>query len=52
MVAPFSNEKVDLLNIVDAMYGRELDQNELLARYLRKFLLFELMPFNDKEIEA
>jgi hypothetical protein len=51
MIAPYSNEKVDLLNIVEAMYARELDQNELLAKFLRKFLTFELMPFNDKEIE-
>jgi hypothetical protein len=51
MLSPHSNEKVDLLNIVEALYGRELDQNELLAKFLRKFLAAELMPFNDKEIE-
>lgn len=51
MVAPYDNEKVDLLNIVTSLYTRELDQNELLSKYLRKFLTFELMPFNDQEIE-
>ena len=51
MVAPYTNEKVDLLNIADSLYTRELDSNELLAKFMRKFLSFELMPFNDKEIE-
>lgn len=52
MVAPYDNEKVDLLNIVNSLYTRELDENEALAKYLRKFLTFELMPFNDQEIES
>lgn len=52
MVAPYDNEKVDLLNIVNSQYTRELDQNETLSKYLRKFLSFEIMPFNDVEIEG
>lgn len=51
MVAPYSNEKVDLLHIVDTLYSRELDQNELIARFLKKFLTFELMPLKEEEIE-
>jgi hypothetical protein len=51
MVAPYDNEKVDLLNIVNTLYTRELDQNETLSKYLRKFLSFEIMPFNAQEIE-
>ena len=51
MIAPYDNEKVDLLNIVNSLYARELDQNETLSKYLRKFLSFEIMPFNDQEIE-
>jgi len=51
MVSPYTNEKVDLLNIADSLYTRELDQNELIAKYMRKFLTYELMPFNDQEIE-
>jgi len=47
MVSPFTNEKVDLLNIAESLYGRELDQNELISRYMRKFLSSELLPFND-----
>lgn len=52
MISPYTNEKVDLLNIADSLYARELDQHELLARFMRKFLSSELMPFNDREIEA
>lgn len=51
MVAPYTNEKVDLLNIAESLYTRELDQNELIAKFMRKFLTYELMPFNDQEIE-
>ena len=51
MIAPYDNEKVDLLNIVNSLYTRELDSNETLSKYLRKFLSFEIMPFNDQEIE-
>ncbi len=52
MVAPYTNEKVDLLNIAESLYTRELDCNELIAKFMRKFLSYELMPFNDREIEA
>ncbi len=54
LLSAYSNEKVDLLHIVEAKYARELDQptNEILAKYLRRFLTAELLPFNDKEIEA
>lgn len=48
LLSPHSNEKVDLLNIVVAKYPRELDtpQTEPLARYLRRFLSSELVPFD------
>lgn len=53
MLSTYSNEKVDLLNIVQANYARELDapHNELLARYLKRFLTAELLPFEAKEVE-
>ena len=53
LLTQYSNEKVDLLNIVNAKYARELDSqtNEILARYLRRFLTAELLPFNAAEIE-
>ena len=50
MLSPYSNEKVDLLNIVDSLYQRELDSNELISRFLRKFLTYELMPLNENEV--
>ena len=51
MIAPYSNEKVDMLNIVTSKYSRELDENELISRFLKKFLTYELMPFKEDEIE-
>ena len=55
MLSTHSNEKVDLLNIVQAKYARELDANqdtEGLAKYLRRFLSTELLPFDAQTIEA
>jgi len=53
LLSSYSNEKVDLMNIVQAKYTRELDQvdNEILSRYLRRFLTAELLPFNAQEVE-
>ena len=51
LICPYTNEKVDLLNIVESMYPRELEQEELIAKFVRKFLTFELMPLNETEIE-
>ena len=53
MVAQHSNEKIDLLNIVQAKYARELDEpsTELLSKFLRRFLTTELMPFVKEEVE-
>lgn len=48
MLSPHSNEKVDLLNIVNAKYPRELDANAAtqgLAKFLTRFLSTELLPF-------
>ena len=47
LVTGYNQEKVDLLNVVEAMYPRELEQNELLSKYVRKFLTFELMPLQE-----
>lgn len=49
--APYDNEKVDLLNILEKSYARDLEKNEMLAKYVHKLLTFELMPLNEKEIE-
>merc|ERR1719188_142474 len=49
LVTGYNQEKVDLLNVVEAMYPRELEQHELLAKYVRKFLTFELMPLQEDQ---
>ena len=36
--------------MIEAMYPRELETNELLAKYVRKFLTFELMPLQEDDI--
>jgi hypothetical protein len=51
MLCPYTNEKVDLLNIVKALYPRELDANEDISKFLRKFLTFELMPLDEHGID-
>jgi 26S proteasome regulatory subunit N5 len=51
LIAPYTNEKVDLMHIVEANYSRELDHEELIAKFVRKLLTFELMPLDEKEVE-
>jgi hypothetical protein len=51
MLSPYSNEKVDLMNIVESLYPRELDAHEQIGKFLKKFLIYELMPLNETEIE-
>lgn len=53
MLSPYGNEKVDLMNIVNAKYTRELDDihSEVLSKYLRRFLAVELLPFDANQIE-
>jgi len=41
---------VDKLKDVEKSYPRQLEAEELIARYVRKFLVFELMPLNEEEI--
>lgn len=50
LISPYTSEKVDSLNLIEAMYPRELELNELLAKYVRKFLTFELMPLQEDDI--
>ena len=51
LVSPYDNEKVDLMNILESMYARNLEENDLLSRFVHKLLTFELMPLNEAEIE-
>lgn len=52
MISPHDNEKVDLLNILEKNYARDLEENDLLMRFVHKLLVFELIPLNEREIEA
>jgi 26S proteasome regulatory subunit N5 len=51
LISPYDNEKVDLLNLVQKNYARELESNDLLQRFVSKLLTYELMPLNEQEIE-
>jgi hypothetical protein len=51
LIAPYTNEKVDLMHIIEANYSRELDHEDLIAKFVRKLLTFELMPLDEREIE-
>lgn len=52
MCGPYDSEKVELLNIINDKYARELEKNDILSNYVHKLLTFELMPLNEKEIES
>lgn len=51
MITPYSNEQVDLLNIVNSRYSRELEANPVLEKFVHKFLLSELMPLNEDNVK-
>lgn len=51
LISPYDNEKVDMLNIIQKNYARELENNDLLSRFVSKLLTYELMPLNEQEIE-
>lgn len=51
LVSPYDKEKVDLMHVLESMYARNLEDNDLLARFVHKLLTFELMPLNETEIE-
>jgi 26S proteasome regulatory subunit N5 len=52
MITPYSNEQVDLLNIVNTRYMRELEANPVLEKFVHKFLLDELMPLNEDVVKS
>jgi 26S proteasome regulatory subunit N5 len=51
LISPYDNEKVDLMHILESMYARNLEDNDLLGRFVHKLLTFELIPLNEPEIE-
>ena len=50
MITPYSNEQVDLLNIVNTKYSRELEALPTLERFVQKFLVSELMPLSENDV--
>jgi 26S proteasome regulatory subunit N5 len=51
MITSYSNEQVDLLNIVNTRYARELEANPALEKSVHKFLISELMPLNEEDVK-
>ena len=51
LLSPYDNEKVDLMHILDSLYARDLEKNDLLSRFIHKLLTYELMPLNEDEIQ-
>lgn len=52
LISPYENEKVDLMHILESLYARDLEKNDLLSRFVHKLLTYELMPLNESEIET
>lgn len=52
LISPFSNEQVDLLNIVNTLYARELEQHVVINKFVQRFLASELIPLNEEEVKA
>jgi 26S proteasome regulatory subunit N5 len=52
LISPYTNEKVDLMNVTEAMYPRELEKEDHVGKFVRKLLTFELMPIRENEIEG
>jgi len=51
MITSYSNEQVDLLNIVNTKYSRELEGIPTLEKFVHKFLVSELMPLNEEKVQ-
>ena len=39
------------MKTLESLYARNLEENDLLGRFVHKLLTFELMPLNEQEIE-
>jgi len=51
LMSPYSTEKVDLMNVVESMYPRELEKEQDVSKFVRKLLTYELMPLEENKIE-
>ena len=52
LIAPYTEEKVTLLKRVETSQPRELEAEELLSKFVKKFLTFEICPFSENEVET
>ena len=52
LIGPYDNEKVNMMRIIERDYARQLEENDLLSRFVHKLLTYELMPLNEAEIET
>ena len=52
LIAPYTEEKVTLLKGVETSQPRELEAEELLSKFVKKFLTFEICPFSENEVET
>jgi len=50
-VSAYSQEKFDLLSGLEGSYARELDQEPVIAKFVKKMLTYELYPMDEREIE-
>lgn len=51
-IAAYSNEKVDMLNICERDYPKEMEEHAELSAYAKKFLAFEITSESMEEISA
>ena len=51
MISPYSEEKVQMMQQTESLYGAELEKQELIAKFLRKFQMYEIMPLEMEEVE-
>ena len=52
IVSGYTDEKVTLLNKIEKDYARELENEPVIAKFVKKLLTYELMPMDEKEIES
>ena len=50
LVSPYTNHKVDLLNITQTFYKKELEANLMLDKYIKAFLINEILPLNQTQL--
>ena len=40
------------MQAIEGAYPREFEEEEALAKYIKKFLTFEICPFSESEVET